>query len=681
MLWRARQSVWYLMIRWDMPNSSPEATSRYRPRHAALSLTLLVALAMLMGLTQQAHAGLRVPPVGPNPLVVPPVVSVPVRQPARELSTPTDQLLVEYATPQWQVASPLRAPEKTLTRMGFQPLRTVATPRRPMMQVLQIPAGVAPAQALQQVAAQPGVAFVAPNRRYRVSADASRLAHPFTPAAGVPPASTWTGASTNDEYARYLWGLGNTSDIDIDFREAYARQRGLRRVKVAVLDTGVDINHPDLRTAIWTNSVEAAGQPGVDDDNNGCVDDVHGCNMLRHNGQVYVDATEDLHGTHVAGTIAATAGNGLGITGVAPGISLVPGKMIGSDGGTTADAIAGIRYAKRIGVSVINASWGGYDSDPALQRELASCGMLVVAAAGNDGIDIDTMPYYPASFELPNLISVAALGRDGYLAEWSNYGRLRADVAAPGVDILSTGPANQYYVEDGTSMATPHVSAVAALNASRYSSWTPAGGVSALLRAVKRRTSLRGEVATSGVINAAMAVGARPIATVTGQWSAALLRVGWVNPTDAGFTSTMVRVGRGTGIPTVTTGAGVYSGTGTAAVLPRLRPGFDYTVAVYATDGWGVRSPALLRVWGTAISRSATPTSLGMRLRVLSTGRVLPGRQVRLVRYLASGPRVLCTRTTSATGRASCPTSRGRLEWQAPSSGTYLLGSTSAFTR
>lgn len=660
----------------------------------AVVLAVVLPLGWAGAVSAPAQAALHVPVPAPGPTH--PSTAQPQRL-DKITSGPTDEVIVQLAPDPPHLTTARRATAapmmQALTRLGFRPVSVIegVQPRgqwspqgrtgtdaatSATLQVLRIPAQTGTARALRVLRAQPGVAAAYPNRRYTINASAARA---FTPTAtGAGP---WAGAATNDEFARFLWGLSNSHDIDIDQREAFVRQRGIRRVKVAVLDTGVDINHPDLRGSVWTNSVEVHGKTGVDDDNNGCVDDIHGCNVLRRNGKVYVGPTEDLHGTHVAGTIAATAGNGIGISGVAPGVTVVPVKMIGADGGSTADAITAIRYAKRIGCSIINASWGGYASDPALEREIALSGLLVVAAAGNDGVDVDAVPYYPASFKLSNVISVGALGRDGRLAEWSNYGAVGVDVAAPGVEILSTGPRSEYFVEDGTSMATPHVSAVAALQASRYSSWTPARGAVSLKGAVKRRSSLRAELASAGVINAAIAVGARPVTGVGGRWSGERLHLQWANPTDGDVRSVRVRIARGAGVPTANGGAGVFAGRGTAATLPGLRAGFDYTVAVYAMDARGARSPSVIRISATSISRSSTSSTLGMRLTTKTAGRVLPGRHVRLVRYLASGVRVLCTRTTDARGRARCPTSRGRLQWQAPSAGTYLLRSSNSFTR
>ncbi|WP_056465731.1 S8 family serine peptidase [Bacillus sp. FJAT-25509] len=248
-----------------------------------------------------------------------------------------------------------------------------------------------------------------------------------------------------------LWGLDNheqtingskgIKDIDVNAPESW-KQYGskLPEVLVGVIDTGVDINHPDLKGKIWTNTKEIPGN-GIDDDHNGYVDDVNGWDFYHDDNSVYDALDGDEHGTHVSGTIAAElTKDNKGIVGVAPNVKIVPLKFIGPDGGTTADAIDAIEYAKNMGVKITNNSWGGGEYDPLLEEAIENSNSLFVAAAGNDGMDNDEEGAYPASYESSNILSVAAVDNKGNLAPFSNYGAESVDVAAPGVDILSSVP-------------------------------------------------------------------------------------------------------------------------------------------------------------------------------------------------------------------------------------------------
>ncbi len=255
-----------------------------------------------------------------------------------------------------------------------------------------------------------------------------------------------------------LWGLHNTgqpvngipgtSDADIDAPEAWDIHTGSSDVVIAVIDTGVAYNHPDLddgtQRNIWINDVELNGILGFDDDGNGYVDDVRGWDFVGEDN----DPTDyHFHGTHVSGTIAAIGNNATGITGVNWLASIMPLRIFGVSGyGDTAKAIEAITYAADNGARVINASWGGGDFSQALYDAISyanDTGCLFVAAAGNggdDGIgdDNDQDPFYPASYDLPNIISVAATDHNDNLASFSNYGATSVDVGAPGVNILSS---------------------------------------------------------------------------------------------------------------------------------------------------------------------------------------------------------------------------------------------------
>ncbi|MFL5675621.1 MAG: S8 family serine peptidase [Chloroflexota bacterium] len=299
---------------------------------------------------------------------------------------------------------------------------------------------------------------------------------------------------TAEQYWVEQWGLENTGqdiyqgtpdtggvpDVDVDAAEAFALTTGSASTVVAVIDDGVDFSHPDLAARAWTNPGESGGGKetnGIDDDANGYIDDVHGWDFCHDDNTVH-DFNDDFHGTHVAGILGASL-DGAGVVGVAPGVSIMALKFLGDDldCGFDSMAIAAIHYAKSFGVRIANASWGGIGAPsdaPELYDAIRDSGMLFVAAAGNDGGDNDDGPWtnLPASFDLPNIISVAAVDNRGGLSSFSNYGPRTVDIAAPGEGILSSLPADPGHPTpgwgwlDGTSMATPHVSGVAALVAS-----------------------------------------------------------------------------------------------------------------------------------------------------------------------------------------------------------------------
>src|SRR5215203_2161576 len=267
-----------------------------------------------------------------------------------------------------------------------------------------------------------------------------------------------------------LWGLNNTGqnggtpDVDINALEASAVTNGDSNLVVAVIDDGVDFSHPDLAGRAWTNPGEVPNN-NLDDDNNGYIDDVNGWDFYNRDKTVH-DAGVDAHGTHVSGTIAASV-NGQGVVGVAPNVKIMALKFLGPEGGYTSDAILAIQYAKAEGAKISNNSWGGGPYDQALYDAINNSGSLFGAAAGNWGGNNDICyPLYPASYDLPNILSVAAVNNQGNLADFSNYGATSVDISAPGVSILSSVPPATWESLSGTSMATPHATGAAALVAS-----------------------------------------------------------------------------------------------------------------------------------------------------------------------------------------------------------------------
>ena len=330
-------------------------------------------------------------------------------------------------------------------------------------------------------------------------------------------------AAPNDPNYGSLWGLNNagqtdgTPDADADAPEAWNVTTGSAGTVVGVIDEGIDVNHPDLQDNIWRNPGEIPAN-GVDDDGNGYVDDVNGYDFANNDATVYdpdpISGKGDEHGTHVAGTIAAVGNNGIGVAGVNWDAQVASLKFLGADGGYTSDAVEAINYAVREGMPISNNSWGGGGYSRSLEdaiKNADAAGHIFVAAAGNGGADSvgdnnDATPHYPSGYNVPNVVSVAATDDTDRLASFSNFGANTVDLAAPGVGILSTLPADRYGRFSGTSMATPHVAGVAALIKSQDPG--PAGPdddtriKAQLLQNVDQKGSLQGKVATGGRLNA-----------------------------------------------------------------------------------------------------------------------------------------------------------------------------------
>ena len=242
---------------------------------------------------------------------------------------------------------------------------------------------------------------------------------------------------------------------------------GSKKVNIAVIDTGIDLTHPDLKNQLWVNEKELNGKPGVDDDGNGFVDDIHGYDFVNNDSSPNDDQG---HGSHCAGIIGAIH-NTEGIAGVMKDVSLMAIKFLDENGsGTMLDAVKSVDYAVQNGAQIISASWGGGENSQALLEAIKNAGdkgVVFVAAAGNDSMNIDRHLIYPASYELDNIISVAALNAQNGLAYFSNYGKKNVDITAPGHNIISTVHKGQYEVFSGTSMATPYVAGVLGLFQSR----------------------------------------------------------------------------------------------------------------------------------------------------------------------------------------------------------------------
>jgi subtilisin-like proprotein convertase family protein len=330
-------------------------------------------------------------------------------------------------------------------------------------------------------------------------------------------------AVPNDPSFSQLWGMNNIGqvggniDADIDAIEAWDVTTGSDQVVIAVIDTGVDYNHPDLVENMWRNPGEIVGDL-LDNDGNGFVDDIYGIDTAYDDTNPF---DGDGHGTHVSGTIAAVGDNGVGVVGVSWRAKVMALKFLDDFGfGSTSDAVDALDYLTMMkntyGVNVVasNNSWGGGGFSQALQDAIQrsnDAGVLFVAAAGNGGDDNDVALSYPASYPLDGIISVAASDPVDKLVEPgsfggvfnSSYGATTVDLAAPGVQILSTTPGNTYSVFQGTSMATPHVTGAVAVLAGANPSASIAAVKAAILAGVDPSPALNGKVLTGGRLNLA----------------------------------------------------------------------------------------------------------------------------------------------------------------------------------
>jgi subtilisin family serine protease len=315
-------------------------------------------------------------------------------------------------------------------------------------------------------------------------------------------------ATPNDPLYSQQWALENSGQgggapgSDIGARAGWPTTTGSEKTIVAVIDTGVDTTHPDLKENLWVNNREEKGKKNQDDEGDGYVDDVYGWNFVNDSG----DVTDDHgHGTAMAGIIAAQGNNGQGMSGVMWKASVMTLKALDSTGsGAISDVVEAMDFAATHGASVINCSFGtdaySYALLDAIQR-VSSYGVLVVASAGNDGRDITNNPYYPAGYTVGNLISVAATSNGDQLAAFSNWSPTLVQIAAPGVGVLTTAPGGQYVTATGTSASAPLVAGAAGL-LKTLGAWMSAESVAkSLIDGARKSPHLYGKVATEGVVN------------------------------------------------------------------------------------------------------------------------------------------------------------------------------------
>lgn len=431
----------------------------------------------------------------------------------------------------------------------------------------------------------------------------------------------------NDPSFNLLWGLHNTGQTggtpgaDIHAPEAWELETG-DAVVLGVIDTGVDWNHPELSNNIWTNPGEIPDN-GVDDDGNGYVDDVRGWDFVNNDNNPMDDHG---HGTHVSGTIAAAGNNGIGVAGVSWSAKIMPLKFLDRWGsGSTSNAILAVQYATMMGARFTSNSWGGGAYSAALRDAIAAAGnagMLFIAAAGNYGTDNDAYPLYPCSYDLDNIISVAATDHNDALASFSCYGARSVDLGAPGVGIYSCLPGNSYGSASGTSMATPHVSGAVSLFWSKYPSASYADVKARMLAAVDTIPALLGKTVSGGRLNAfkMLAGPDTTLPSAVGDLAATnpssnAMTLTWTAPGDDGTSGTASAYDLRYSLSPIE--ANNFSAAtrvqGAPHPLPAGSPetftvrglnfGTTYYFAIKAFDDWGNSSP---------VSNSPSGTTLGM---------------------------------------------------------------------
>lgn len=316
---------------------------------------------------------------------------------------------------------------------------------------------------------------------------------------------------TKNEAFSNQWGLYNcgqeiegqkgTRGVDIDIIKAWDFTKGSPEVIVGILDSGVELDCVEIKDSIYQNPKESIN--GKDDDNNGFIDDKNGWNFFSDNNMVYDDYLHDYHGTYLASIIASSHDSGK-VFGIAPNVKVLPLKFMHGARGNMKDSIQAIDYAYSFGVRIINCSWDSTVYDEDLKKAMEKYqDVLFVCSAGKSKNNLESLPVYPACYDLPNVISVVAVDNRGELEEFSGYGA-SADVAAPGVGIYGAMPDGGYIFSGGTSTATACVTGIAALIQSYYPELSATQTAQILKDNCKPLDSLKGKVASGGIINAYM---------------------------------------------------------------------------------------------------------------------------------------------------------------------------------
>ncbi len=289
-----------------------------------------------------------------------------------------------------------------------------------------------------------------------------------------------------DEHIELQWAFSNEGDneprrgggripipgvigVDLDIQTMWEEISSLGSIKVAVVDTGADYNHPDLKENMAVNLKELNGRKNFDDDGNGFIDDIHGYNFSNNSADPMDD---NKHGTHVSGIIGAIH-NKIGVAGVMRNVEILPVKFMDRKGrGDLEKALKALNYAVENGALVVNNSWGAMKESLIMKEFMINAGkekgVIFVAAAGNSYKDIDVSPLYPASFGIENQITVAAYNPEDRMTGFSCWGPTKVHTAAPGRNIISTVPGGKYEVLSGTSMSAPFVTGAIGLLKSKY---------------------------------------------------------------------------------------------------------------------------------------------------------------------------------------------------------------------
>jgi subtilisin family serine protease len=469
--------------------------------------------------------------------------------------------------------------------------------------------GMTEAEAIARLQADPAVEYAEPN--YLIHADA------------IP----------NDSLFTQLWNMHNTgqggafANDDIHATQAWDLYTGDPTLKIGVIDSGVDYNHPDLAANIWTNPGEIPGN-GIDDDGNGYIDDVHGYDFVNNDG----DPMDDyFHGTHVAGTIGAVGNNVTGIAGVTWRCQMVPIKFINNLGvGDEAAAIAALQYAITVGVRVTNNSWGNMPGGQALLDAInaaGAAGQLFVNAAGNNGWNLDFVPVYPTSYVTPYMITVAATDGRDLRPSWSNYGAATVNLGAPGLNVFSCKPGGLYQSLNGTSMAAPHVTGAVALAMGYFPHATPLQIRQLVLSNTDPVASMATSTISGGRLDvykvlhagdhvapgriANLAAAALDTATISLSWTATGddTTSGTATRYELCVSTSPVDSTNFTASATDTLGAPLAAGSPEAGSAGGLAPATTYHLALRAVDDFG--NPGPISNVATATTASARPLAVG----------------------------------------------------------------------
>lgn len=498
--------------------------------------------------------------------------------------------------------------------------------------------GVSSKVAIERLSKHPAVKYVEPDYKVR--------------AIGIP----------NDSRFGELWGMhnegqtGGTADADIDAVEAWDISTGSRDVIVGVIDTGVDYTHPDLANNVWVNPNEIPGD-GIDNDNNGYVDDVHGINAITNSGNPMDDQG---HGTHVSGTIGAQGNDGSGVAGVNHEVSIIGCKFLDSSGsGSISDAIKCVDYMvglKNAGVNVrlTNNSWGGGGSSQAMIDALTAsenADILFIAAAGNGAYDNDASPSYPASYEHDTVMAVASTDHNDNMSSFSQWGANSVDIGAPGSAILSTIPGGGYDSFSGTSMATPHVAGAAALVLSVNPDLTAVELKNLLMSSGDTTAAMTGKTVSGKRLNVHQALldaDPSPSFKLSVTPSSQTIEAG----ENAAYTFTLGSIAEWNGTVDLSVSGGLPASLSAATAVPGEQ--FTLSVATDATTQWGQYSFTVVATDGTitkeqVVNLTVNPQGLADHTYAAAPGMAIPDNDATGISSVITVPDTLTIFNTTAS--------------------------------